>query len=376
MLRRRSRVIGVVGVIGGLALLAACSQDRSTAPTLRSPEDALGKVTVFPLNAIMAVGDTLTLQLSARTLSGAPLTTFDSVEYIPENPTDSLRIRISPAGVVTAVGPSGQNNPVLVQVIAFKGGLVRADLAIVQVTPTRLVGAQLSIQPAPGDSAKMAWGDTKSITPAIFDAANDSVSSPTLRLEYGPGDSTLLQCYAPNFVGTATITQAQLQLSDCGTNGNTGQVGLNQIHAWHKGTAWVHANVMVYNVMLHDSVEYTLSNPYSAPVQMGPTYFLAGQNYRNSVFIAPGGQVAFINGFSPNMGNSVTFVFDKPDLVTASDPPSTYGDTTGNISTLTPIQLLAWRRFNTPGVYTWTATVIGGMEPYAGQSATGTVTVE
>jgi len=378
MVRRiRQAMVGaiVIGVFSVGGALVACSNDQGTATAPLSPANTIASIVVSPLNAIIAVGDTVSVTFVARSLSGGTMTQFDSVKYFLQNVSDSLRLQLLPNGQVIGRSPSGTNAPVLVDVLAFKNGIAAADQAVVQVTATKFADATLSIQPVGSDSAKIAWGDTKRIIPVIRNASGQSVTRPTVRFEYGPGDSTILQCYVPTIPAVGALTTVQLRLSDCGVNANAGSVRLNQIHAFHKGTAWVHAHVLVYGVMLHDSVQYTISNPYNSLVVVYPSNFRVSDPGANTV-IAPGGTITFLNGFDVSMGVSVSFTFDHPEMALATDPPATYGDTIGNVSAITSTELLSTRRFQTPGVYTWTATIIGGIPPYTGGTATGTITVE
>lgn len=375
--RGPGRGVAISALLLGVTVWSvACMGDKGTAPSLRPAATTLGTVRVSPINAIMAVGDTMSLTLSGRSVSGVPLTSFDSIEYILQNPTDTLRTRISSGGLVTAVSPSGTNNQVLVEVIGFKDGVARADQAVIQIVSSAFSGATLSIHPVPPDSTKLEWGDTKTITPIIQNSTGQSVLSPRLRYEYGPGDSTTLQCYIPNFVATATLTQTQLQVTDCGQNGNAGQVSLNQIHVFSVGTAWIHANVTVFGIPLEDSVMYTLTNPYSGSVSIGPTNLSPTRPAYSSVFIAPGGTVTFVNSFPAAIGASVSWTFDNPAAATAATPPATYGDSIGNISAINASQFRSTRRFRTAGVYTWTAKIIGGIAPYNGATTTGQITVQ
>jgi len=287
--------------------------------------------------------------------------------------TDTLRVRLSASGVVTAVQPSSQGNPVLVNVIAFKDGVAAADQAVIQVVSTAFSGATVSIQVVAPDSARLQWADSKSITPVIQNNLGEAINNPTVRFEYGPGDSTVLQCYVPNIQATVTLTQQQLGLSHCAGSGTS---NLNQVHAASRGVAWVHVNVMVFGVMMHDSVQYTVTNPFNVPVDVDPTNFATGEVERSSLYLAPGGTLTLINGFNAALGVALDFTFDQPEAALASEPPSTYGGTSGNVIGLTSDQFIATRKFVTPGVYRWTATVHGGLPPFTGSTATGLVTVE
>jgi len=353
-----------------MATMAACQGDNSAAPTLRSPATTLGSVRVAPLNAIMAVGDTLRLSVTGRSLSGALLSHLDSVEYVLQNMTDSGRVQISASGVVTAIAPSGAGNPVLVQVIGFKDGLALADVAILQITQTVITGATLSIQPS--DSVKLAVGNDRQLVPVIQNGTGESVNGPAVRYELGPGDSTKMSCFTPYFVSTATVTVQQLTTSACG--GGPVQ-SLNTLHANLKGVAWVYANVTVYGVPLRDSVMFFLTNPYFEFVSVAPYALNLTGPSANTYTIAPGGMMGFQNGFPSAFGALVSFTFDDPEGAAATNPPSDVGGTSGNITPLTGGQY-AMRLFPTAGTYKWTATITGGAPPFTGVTTTGTVIVQ
>lgn len=367
------RFCGLLGVIG---MTASCFSDGSTATSPQPAAETLGAVVAFPVNAIMAIGDTMTVTFTATTLTGTPTTTFDSVRYLLQNPADTIRVQLSPTGLVTARAVSLTNNPVLVNVFAFRNGVAAADQVAIQIVATAISGVTLSIHPVAPDSAKMSWGSTKTIIPVIQNAARQKVANPIIRYEYGPGDSAIMQCYVPNFQGTIALSQKELKLSNCGINGNAGSVALNRIHAFQKGTAWIHANMRVFGVMLRDSVQYTITNPYTGSIQIAPVNLSANAPSNADVLIAPGGTIQFYNGFPASLGGAVSFTFDNPTAATSANPPSIYGDSTGNISSITVEQLGSARRFLTAGTYTWTATVTGGIPPYTGATATGKIRVE
>jgi hypothetical protein len=372
---RRSGLAGAVLTMMAMMTIG-CVGEKGAAPSLRPPENTLAVVHVWPINAIMAVGDTMSLVATGQTIAGAPVTTFDSVQYMFQSPADSLRLRITSAGLVTARATSTPNSPVVVNVFGFKDGAVAADQALVQVVATSFSGATLSIQPIPPDSAKLEWEDVKRIVPVIRNSTGQSVTSPVIRYEYGPGDSTVMQCYVPQFQATATLSQAQLRVTPCGAVGYSGSVSLNGIRAFRAGTAWVHARVQVFGVALHDSVFYTLTNRYATTVQISTENLGLRDNSGYLTAIAPGGVVTFTNGLQSGTGASVGWTFDNPSAATSATPLPTYGDTTGNIPPITVSQHTTTRRFNTPGVYTWTATVSGGIPPFAGQTITGKITVQ
>jgi hypothetical protein len=366
------------GVAVAIWFLVGCVGDKGVAPALRPAASTLGSITVTPRNAVMAVGDTLSITFMAATLDGASVTAFDSVKYLFQTISDTLRVRVSNTGLVTAVAASQPNSPVLVNVLVFKDGVAAADQAAIQITLTRIAGATLSIQPVPPDSAVLAWGNSKTLTPRIGNATTGQyVNGPSIRFEYSPQDSSALECYVPNISAPSTLAQTQLTLPLCGGKVFNGFLGMNQIHALRKGTAWVFANVNVYGVPLRDSVLFRLTNPLTALVYVGTNGLQAGGSaYFSDVVIAPGGTVQFYNNFPAALGLSVAYTIDHPEAALAATPPSQYGGQSGNVTSLTSTQNSSSRIFVTPGVYTVTATVSGGVPPFTGATTTGTITVQ
>lgn len=368
-----------VSMIVLLSVAAGCVGDKGVAPATRSTSQTLGRVVISPRNAIMAVGDTLTLTASTQALDGSAGGAPDSVVYSFQNVQDTLRLHLTTTGLLTAVAPSSTNNPAFVNVMVFKDGVVVADQAIIQITATRIAGVTLSIQPSPSDSAKLAWGSLKTIIPVIRNTTTgQQVTRPTVQYEYREQDSSAFQCYVPTITPPSTITEAQLELTVCGGKAfNAGKLRFNQIRALRKGTGWVYANVTVYGVPLRDSVLYTLTNPYSGLVYLSTNGLQAGGNaFFSDVAIAPGGIVTFYNGFPPDLGITLTFAFDHPEAALATSPPSSNGGSAGNVTTLTSELSSSDRLFVTPGVYHVTATVGGGVPPFTGSTTTGTITVQ
>jgi len=363
----------------GLLLIAAvgCVGDKGVSPSLRAPAGAIGLVHVAPLNAIMAVGDTLSLTVTAQSVTNDWLPSLDSVEYILQNGTDAARVQISASGVITALAPSSANSPILIQVVGFKDGLAKADQVVLQVTATKFTGATLSIQPVPPDSAKLPVGWDKAVIPIIANpTTGERVTGPTLRLEAGPGDSTKLQCYEPYFNDTPTLSSRQLTLSPCGGNNNFGG-SFNRILANGKGTAWVVAEATVYGVKLRDSVRFTITNPVQGFVELESTQLSAQELYYSNALVAPGANVYFGNGIDPQIGGQVTYTFDDPSTALPVLNPlfPLSGGTSGNVTALNAGEY-AGRQFLLPGVYKYTATVVGGIPPWAGQTYRGQINVE
>jgi len=359
--------------IGLWLAVAACTGDKGVAPSTRAPSETLGTITIPAVNIVMAVGDTLSITPTGHTLSGTPITSFDSVLYVLSSITDTLRVSVSSAGLITARAPSDPTQPVFVNVVAFKDGLAAAEQAIIQVTTTKFSGATLSVQPVAPDSAILAGRDGKSIIPVISNPeTGESVDNPMVRFAFTKLECQYVICYQPVYPAIATLTPQQLSLSDYGINqyvplDNLSSVGI-------PGTVWVRANVLVYGVMLRDSVQYTITYPLDSEIDIS---ILGLNGYIRSpggVFIAPGGEVLFYNNLNHALGATITIAFDNPEVATALDPPSTVGGASGNITTIASDQYTQ-RRFLTAGDYGWTATIAGGIPPYTGMTIRGFVHV-
>lgn len=356
-----------------IVMAMGCNAEKTVVTELQPANVALGTVRVSPLNAIIAVGDSISIRVSGKTIDGVPLVSFDSVLYRLQSNTDTIRVRVSPTGMVTGRA-SSDANPVLLDVYAFKNGTVRVDEAIIQVTPTAFSGATLSIQPAVDDSTRLAEFSSKGIYPVIENASTGQrVDGPQLRLSYHESDAAKLGCYAPIYNDMGDFTSAELSVTPCGQ-----RVGRNQIVALARnGTAWVIATATVYGVELRDSVQYTFTNQFSYYIEMGPNHLdvYGGQSTYGVIYLAPGATVQFAPFFDPALGGTVSWTFSDPSGATATIPPSEVGGATGNVSALNYGET-ATRRFMTPGTYTYTSTVTGAIAPFDGRSVTGTIVIE
>lgn len=374
---RMKQILGLVERSGvafaGVLLMAACVGDKASAPSLHDPSEMLNSVAATPQNVIMAVGDTFSVQLSAATLNGSAVASLDSVKYVLNNIVDTIRVRVSPAGLVTARASSG-SSPVLLNIFAFKDGAAALDQIVIQVTDLSFTGASLSIHPTnPSDSTRLAIGNAKTITPVIKNlTTNQSVPGPRLRLSSSGEDARKIGCYNRSISSNTaafSITSAQLLLNQCAAT-----FGLNQIRAIATGTVWVRAVAMVYGVVLQDSVQYTLTNAFQvySGVSNNNLQIICGGCY---ALIAPGGKVTFQNGFRAGLGVTVTFAFENPTAAMAATPPSSVGGQSGNVTTLTAGQS-SDRMFLTPGTYKWTETVSGATPPFTNGTYEGQVVVQ
>lgn len=356
----------------GAAILAGCNPDHGVAPVLQSPESILAAVHASPLNVVLAVGQTVQIDVAGQTLSGQAVTTFDSVRYATQSATDTIRVQLSPTGLVTGRAASG-SNPVLVNVFAFKEGVVRADQVILQVTDSAITAPTLSIQPGPGESTVLSLNSSLQLSPVVQNALGSTVPYVSLRLIYHDADVGKLGCYVPTFPDVGTYTSTELSLPSCASS-----VGLNSIVATDRtGSVWVIADAMVYGVHLRDSVQYTMISPSSAFVAFLPRNLSlqGGTTLFGSLYIVPGGSITFANFFDAGLGTSIDVVFDNPGAATAATPPSSNGGSSGNIVALLGGQETI-RVFPTPGTYHYTATLSGSIAPFTGAQTSGEIVVQ
>lgn len=359
-----------LGVMYGLT---GCADNKPTAPSLRAPSATLSLLSASPMNAIMAVGDSFQVTISAQAIDGSPLTTFDSVRYVLNSIVDTARIRVSPTGMITGL-TSSTSTPVLLNVYAYKGGVGAADQIVIQVTETAIAGATMSIQPVAPDTARVTIGNYKQIVPVIQNGSGASVSDVQMRLYTNVDDATRVSCfpaYFPNQSAAFSISSAVLQqkLQACTTASYP-----NYIQGQAPGTAWIHAKALVYGATLEDSVLYTVSNVTMAyvGVQNQNLHVLC---FSCNVTIAPGGSVAFENALSTGLAMGMAVTFDDPASATVADPPSTSGGSTGNVSALQPRDL-STRTFLVPGTYGYTIQLSNAPPPFTNSSFRGSIVVQ
>jgi len=374
MMRRAGR-----GVVVGALLMApvlACFGDKTIVSTLQSPSTAMGSAVASPLNAVIAVGETLSVTLHAKSIDGTPVTSYDSVLYLYNYPTDTQYISISSQGVVTGKKATFPNNPVQIGIFAFKDGGMAYDAAMVQVTDAVLPGAVLSIQPVPPDSARWQAGMDRRLTPMIYNPTTlDSIQGVSLRLEFRSGDSASVRCQIfPTSSLPSTIAQQALSKNSCTNGVNDYYNALNYFVGLRPDTIWIYANAMVYGTLLRDSLQFIITNPSVGLVYFYPSGLSIGrqEKYLNPS-IVPGGTVTFNNYYNPSYGTSFTVTFDNPAAALAD--PNGSDPTSGNIVGLQASQT-ATRQFTTSGTYGYTFTITDGVAPFKGITGRGEITVQ
>jgi len=355
-------------------LLAGCLGDKGVVTATRPAATTMGSAVATPMSAIMAVGDTLSVRLSVKTITGVPVTTFDSVLYVYSFQSDSQYVRISPTGVFTALSPTIPSQPAKIWMLAFKDGAVVADVALIQVTQTVLPGAIVSITP---DSANWPALREKNVNPMVWDPITDSViAGTTIRLEFAPKDSAGVVCFS-DYLGNnlpPNISAPQTGKNVCTTQGGWDYNVPNKFYGIKPETVTVYANAMVYGKMLGDSARFAITNPMTNYIQISP-FSLSGASgyYVLNAAVKAGGTVSFYNMYDPSYGTAVNIVFDHPEGVTPW--PDTAGAPTGNIMKLMGNQGTI-RQFNTAGTYKYTYTITDGVAPFKGVTGQGVVTVQ
>lgn len=355
-----------MAIVGTMALLG-CNNTPSTPAPIYPASTTLGYMTASPAVAILAVGGTQQLSVTGVSLTGVPIATFDSVRYLLPNKGDTLRVKLTGAGLVTALAPSSAAIPV--NVFAFQQDIAKGYQILLQVTATVVPGVTLSIQPVAPDSAKQAMGTAKTITPVLRNPTTGaSVSSPVMRYTVNPADANRVGVYIPTLTLANGIAVQQQRSSSAGMNQILPQTPT--------GTAWIYATANVYGTLLQDSVQYTFSYPYAMTISTGETQLDITSAFNSQILtLAPGATITFRNNGSDNGLLTVAYTFDNPAAVTAAIPAATIGGATGNVTTLTQGKT-SNRMFLTPGTYHWTATAVGWPTVTSSKTLSGTIVIK
>lgn len=358
----------------GISMLTAChGQSMSALPDLPLSTTAPAFIAATPPASILAVGGTQQLSVTGVSLAGAGISTFDSVLYQYNALADSVRLRMTSGGLLTGLASTGAT-PVRINVIAFKEGTVRGDQVLAQVTPAAVTGLTLSIQPIAPDSAKLAAGVTKTITPVLRNPVTGiAVATPAVIYKIKGPDSARVDVYRGSVRYVISSANAMTVRP---TTANSGLAPNQFIALSGEGTAWLYATVNAYGTVLQDSVRYAFSYPYTQTISTVKVNLAVQSMYGyTTLTLAPGAIVTFQNGVAATDPLTVAYAFDNPAAVTAPSPPSTAGAASGNVTTLTGGQT-SRRQFLTSGTYHWTVIAAGGPAPWPGQTLAGTILVK
>jgi hypothetical protein len=325
-------------VAAAIALvLSGCAGDAvAPSPSINDPQmfwalaldhRAVTLSTVAPYDTIRLTATPLTI--NGEPLSGLPAPTFTSL--------DLDRAQVSADGLVRVI-KSGTKIPVLATLTV--GNLQHADTVFINATnvTTPPVLAAFSIHPAPGDSAKVAMGNSKVLTARAKDA--DSTAITGITVYYTTSDRT-----------TATIDRA------------TGR-----LQGLHPGHVSVIATATVYGVTKADTLPYTFGYPVLLFLNIRAQINASGQivnAFSPAQLVGGPGVVVLINN-QTSEASDVTF--DDPTNVAQDDLhcafiPAYCGS--GNVApfvrdTTSPTGSIGRaRRFPVPGTYPYHSTTFG-----------------
>lgn len=320
------------GAVLLFALAAACGgNDTPTQPTKRvSPDVILGNVTVSPQATVIAAGGSQQLTLSGVTLSGGSVAAFDTVVYTS---SDSTRVKVSAAGLVTAVAGSKGVTSGAVRVVAFAtlDGVTRSDTSYVSVVLNPGTAPTFSILDTAALHIKIPSLTTRPVSPIVT--------------YQGPGGTQ------------ATLPASAVPIKIRVTPSATAQItATNQFRpVASTGSITVYAATTIFGVTLTDSMTYQLGDPIAYSILMyntGLNFYQgttaspsAAFNNQTTIYLQIGGKITFQNNmlFQPYVF-SVTFT-EKNGGATPADIAKLDGNFATSRQTVT---------FAAPGTYTYT----------------------
>lgn len=362
--RTMGLAVRLAAAAGITAAASGCVGEKGEIAIAHPVTEALASVTVSPSAAILAVGQTRQFALTGVSMAGMPIMGFDEVRYVLGTAADSVRLRLAVDGAVSAIAPG---NLMLVNVLVERNGEFKGDQALVQVTATPVSGVALSIQPS--DSAKLAAGALKTMTPVLRNAGTGlSVPSPVVRYSVRPADAKRVALYRPSI--TVGGINVQIAPSLAPTASQIGALAA-------EGATWIHGTVDAYGTLLRDSVLLTFSYPFRATIATGLAgAMIAADANGRSITLAPGATVTFRSDVFSVVAPLLTiaYTFDNPGAATAATPVATVGGASGNITPLPPGEITT-RRFLVAGTYRWTAVAAGGTAPWSDQMLTGSIVI-
>jgi hypothetical protein len=247
---------------------------------------------------VLALADSFQLTVTATSLVGTSVAGEPVLHFASG---DSTRLIARANGMLVPLGITGAPVPVIVA--ADYQGVTAFDTTYVQVTISRQDIVGLSLQLAPGDSARRGAGAM--VTPAtqFLLAGGGTTTGLFVRLE---PRSRQVKVYAQ----------------------------LMAVAAHTRGPAWIYASGTVYGTPVADSVQYEFTAPVLVSGYLyndGGTPTWLGQE---RLLLAPYGRVDFVNYFATPV---------SVDCGTSSPPVSINPYFTGSCT------------YPTPGTYTWTA---------------------
>lgn len=350
-------VLGLIGCSGDTARPYAPITDpaqlymqlalNAGAVTLSTtPGYAIFQLTATPLNAM-----------------GEPMTGLPTPTFSYANPNDSTKVKLSSAGLLTAVAAG--TNIKIVASVTTSDNVKHIDTAFINVNATTdppPALAMLTLDPGPPDSTIV----------ALFSNAPFPTSSWYIGSGIYPGRSSYpnVSFYrraltaAGDSIPKLAVEYFALDPTVAAVDRRTGKLFLNNI-----GQARLVVRAAAYGVIKTDTTVFTITNPIARGVQVkdyGPGQSIFG----DPIVIRPSGMMAWINRWGP-----IGVVFDDPAGV--SIPPASICDqaTTIGVSpsptacdadfstdtTTADNNRYRVRQFLVPGTYTYRDTLSGAV---------------
>ncbi len=297
----------------GTATLTSCSDAPSAAVVGVSPA-SLARIQIKEHSITMALGDTLSLHVTAYDYLGKAFTNVDDMEFTS---SDSKLVTVTKDGVIKAVAMPDFD---LVTVVAKvqRDNVTRSDTASIYITATAPASppAHLKIIRAEDDSGFVSIAGAVYFDPIVITVSGDTITGPPVW--YYALDPDLFMI---------------------------GQYGWFQGRKF--GSARMFGRATVYGVTLIDSTS-VFQVTYASQYSFGWNY--SSQNgwaTPRTVQLRPGGVVSWGN----YSANAAGITFDNPDAASVAPVGTNGGGESGNIAPFSGG--VRARQFNTPGTYTW-----------------------
>jgi hypothetical protein len=335
----------VVAALTTLAGIWGCSTDSAFAPStdpsalfwgLRVDQHAVQLSLSAPENAVQLAATSYTPfgdEWMPAPGDSAPPTFWYS--------TDSSKVTVTQAGVVTAKAPTTS----AIRVIAIRriNNVTQADTSQIRVVsePTPRVLQTLDIRPT--DSAKVATGINKPVLIRVTDSDGNAMNGVVAYVT--SSDTSVAKPQVAWSAGSAT-TQVTIQ-------------------GRHIGSALITAVTSVYGVAKTDTFTLVVGYPITGSVNISSqrqgdgTYRWLGYNTAQEV--GPGAIVSWVNNSAADSatGQPIDVIFDTPEGVAAALPDNTHPNPAGGNISAIPADTGAaatatrtrYRRFLTPGTY-------------------------
>jgi hypothetical protein len=302
-----------IACAAALVTSAACGND----PTRAAPVDVdkiIWSLRSAPRGAVvLAVGDTIQLDVHAINIDQTPVPIDrGTIIYSTANPS---YVTVSPTGLVRAVMATPPSTRIAIVASYMADNIVRADTAIVAVTPTRLTIDSITFTV---DSARVPFWRAFFPNPMAW---GGGVPLPDVYIGFRARDPSV---WANPVQGYATFYVA--------------------------GQQWLYASTNAYGQTYSDSLLVTVLSwaSQSLSVSSDATGNILASGANVDTYIQPCGTISWTNRTSV----LVDITFDKPEQVGTCGVDDT--TPTGNITNLAPNTAVT-RKF--PGVRTTTWTV-------------------